>query len=166
MTIPELLRDQFRRTREWTSMLIADFDGSDWFFQPTPGTAHALWLCGHLASAQETLLFNRCLNASVLDDEFKNHFPIGAPIQSVDEYEWPTSEHVLNKMADMQQRAETAILEIDISILDDRAYGKDGSTHPHYDTKAGAISHMIRHEAFHAGQLATLRRLLGKQFLR
>ncbi len=166
MTIPELLCDQFHRTREWTLMLIDDLEGTDWYRQPTPGAAHAMWLCGHLASAQETLLFNRCLNTSVLDSEFKNHFPIGSPIKSKDEYEWPSVETVLNKMADMQQRAETAIRNIDVSILDDRAYGKDGSTHPHYDTKAGAISHMIRHEAFHAGQLATLRRLLGKRFLR
>ena len=46
------------------------------------------------------------------------------------------------------------------------AFGKDGGKHPHYDTKLEAIGHISRHEAFHAGQLATLRRLLGKSFLR
>ena len=166
MTIPELLCDQVRRTREWTDMLIADLSGDDWTFQPAPGMAHALWLCGHLASAQETLLFNRSLDKSVLEAAFKLHFPIGSPIKSACEYDWPASETVLAKMKEMQAAAEEAILGIDVSILGDPAYGKDGSKHPHYDTKAGAITHMIRHEAFHAGQLASLRRLLGKGFLR
>lgn len=166
MTIPELLCDQVRRTREWTGMLIADLSGEEWTFQPAPGMAHALWLCGHLASAQETLLFNRTLDKSVLETAFKMHFPIGSPIKSAGEYDWPTPETVLSKMKEMQAASEAAILEIDVSILGEPAYGKDGSKHPHYDTKVGAISHMTRHEAFHAGQLASIRRFLGKEFLR
>jgi hypothetical protein len=166
MTIPQLLCDQVRRTRQWTDMLIADLTGDDWTFQPAPGMAHALWICGHLASAQETLIFNRVLDKSVLDTSFKMHFPIGSPIKSADEYDWPTPETVLSKMSEMQSASEDAILGIDVALLDEPAYGKDGGRHPHYDTKAGAISHMTRHEAFHAGQLASLRRLLGKAFLR
>ncbi len=166
MTIPELLCDQVHRTREWTDMLVADLSGDDWTFQPTPGMAHALWLCGHLASAQDTLLFNRCLDTSVLESEFSVHFPIGAPIKSATEYDWPTPDAIISKMKEMQANVEEAILGIDIAILGDPAFGKNGGKHPHYDTKAGAISHMVRHEAFHAGQLASLRRLLGKGFLR
>ena len=50
--------------------------------------------------------------------------------------------------------------------LSEPAYGKDGAPHPHYTRVAGAVGHASRHEAFHAGQIALLRRLLGKQFLR
>ncbi|MCA9251386.1 MAG: DinB family protein [Phycisphaerae bacterium] len=166
MNIPELLCDQVRRTREWTELLVADLSGDDWTYQPAPGMAHALWLCGHLASAQNLLLFVRCLDTNALDPEFMAHFPIGSPIKSATEYNWPTPDAVLAKMKDVQAKVEEAILGIDVSILGEPAYGKDGAKHPHYDTKAGAISHMNRHEAFHAGQLASIRRLLGKPFLR
>ena len=46
------------------------------------------------------------------------------------------------------------------------ASGKDGNPHQHYQTVRGAVTHCNRHEAFHAGQLALIRRLLGKPFLR
>ena len=53
------------------------------------------------------------------------------------------------------------------SLLDEPAFGADGkSPHPHYKDKRGAVAHCNRHEAFHAGQLAMIRRLLGKTFLR
>ena len=55
---------------------------------------------------------------------------------------------------------------MDDALLAERAYGADGARHPHYDDKSGAVSHCNRHEAFHAGQIATIRRLLGKSFLR
>ncbi len=51
-------------------------------------------------------------------------------------------------------------------LLIQPASGKDGQPHPHYREKKRAVSHCARHEAFHAGQIATIRRLLGKPFLR
>ena len=60
---------------------------------------------------------------------------------------------------------ETTQREI-IDLQSEPAFGKDGAVHPHYTDKLGAVSHCARHEAFHAGQLATIRRLLGKPFLR
>ena len=57
MTTGELLANQIEKTREWTLKLIADLEGDDWLHQPQPGFQHALWLCGHLACAQELLLF-------------------------------------------------------------------------------------------------------------
>ncbi len=85
MTTGALLADQIDGTRQWTLKLLADIRGDDWTYQPQPGVAHALWLCGHLACAQELLLFQRCLGKSVLDAEFLAHFPIGGLIKSAGE---------------------------------------------------------------------------------
>ena len=51
-------------------------------------------------------------------------------------------------------------------LLGEPAWGKDGRPHPHYRDKVGAVPHCAGHEAFHAGQLALIRRMLGKAFLR
>lgn len=166
MTTSELLADQIDKTREWTLKLIADLGGDDWTYQPQPGFQHALWLCGHLACAHELLLFQRCLDRSVLDPDFLAHFSIGGPVKSAAAHNWPSSAVVLQKMEEMQHVTLETVTGLDDSLLAEPAFGQDGAKHPHYDTKLGAISHIVRHEAFHAGQLATLRRLLGKRFLR
>ena len=167
MTQSELLAQQLEDTREWTLALLADIDGDDWFHQPAQGVAHALWLCGHLTSAQNTLVHTRCLGSSVLEEEFKAHFMLGVPVKSKREYDFPTPDHVLTVMEDIQSKTVTAVRGMSDDVLSEPAFGADGvTTHPHYRDKRGAVSHCVRHEAFHAGQIATIRRLTGKTFLR
>lgn len=166
MTQAELLAEQLAGTRDWTLKLLADFSGDDWKFQPAPGMGHALWLCGHLATAQHTLIHARCLNRPFLDEAFASHFPIGAPVAAADEHAYPPPEQILATMANVHERTVAAVRTLTDAQLDEPAPGKDGAPHPHYRDKRGAISHCGRHEAFHAGQIASIRRLLGKPFLR
>jgi hypothetical protein len=153
-------------TRRWLNLLLADFAGDNWTYQPAPGVQHALWICGHLASSQNTLLFQRCLGRDELDASFCRHFTPGSPVQSAAQYDWPDADTVLAIMADMHEKTLGAVRGLSDVLLAEPAFGKNGTKHPHYDTKLGAISHLDRHEAFHAGQVAMLRRLLGKGFLR
>lgn len=166
MTIPEALTVQLEGTRDWTRKLLADLTGDDWLFQPQPGLAHPLWLAGHLAVAQHLLIHVRCLNAPVLDDEFVAHFPIGAPVNSAAEHAYPPPTEVLKVLDDVHAKTLAAVRGMSEDLLAQPAFGKGGVVHPHYRDKLGAVSHCDRHEAFHAGQLATIRRLLGKPFLR
>ena len=166
MTTGEVLAEQIGGTRDWTLKLLADLAGDDWIWQPQPGFQHALWICGHLACAQELLLFQRCLGRTVLDPDFLGHFPIGRAIKSGSEHDWPDPAVVREKMDEMQTTTLETVATLDDGLLAEPAFGQDGATHPHYDTKLGAISHVARHEAFHAGQLATIRRMLGRVFLR
>ena len=166
MTKAELLAEQLDGSRQWTLKLLADFAGHEWTFQPRPGLQHALWLAGHLTVAAHLLVMVRCLGRSVLDDDFAAHFAIGGPVKSAAEHDYPPPELVRATM----DRTHACVLEAIRSMSDAKlcepAYGKDGAPHPHYATVAGAVGHASRHEAFHAGQIALLRRLLGKQFLR
>jgi len=168
MTQSELLIDHLEGTRDWTLKLLADFGGEDWMFQPTDGMAHALWLCGHLACAQELLVFNRVLGQeATLAEDFTSHFPIGASIKSAAEHDYPPVGVVRSTMDDMHKRTLAAIAEMSDELLAQPAFAGDGkSIHPHYRTKGGAIAHLNRHEAFHAGQISSIRSLLGKSFLR
>ena len=166
MTQAELLADMIDGTREWTLKLAADLSGDDWHFTPADGLPHALWLCGHMAVAQHLLIHVRCLSNGVLNDDFIGHFPIGGPVKSASEHDYPSPEVVLDTMAEVHAKTLLAVRAMGDSILSEPAYGPDGSAHPHYKDKRGAVGHCIRHEGFHAGQLATIRRLLGKSFLR
>ncbi len=167
MTFAQRLADQLHGSREWTLKLIADLKGDDWFFQPAPGLAHPLWLCGHLTVSQNTLVHVRCLGRSMLADAFVAHFPIGGPVKSAAEHAYPHVSEVLADMEDMHNATMEAVQHMNEALLAEPAYAADGkSPHPHYRDKAGAIVHSARHEAFHAGQIALIRRLLGKSFLR
>ena len=166
MSQAALLAEQLDDTRWWTLALLADMEGDDWGFQPGPGLAHALWLCGHLASSQNTLIHVRCLGRAVLDESFKGHFPLGQPVASTREYDFPPIELVLDTMKSTHAKTCDAIRGMSDDLLAEPAFGAEGNPHPHYRDKRGAVSHCARHEAFHAGQLATIRRLLGKPFLR
>jgi hypothetical protein len=167
MTQGEMLAEQLDRTREWTLKLIADVRGDDWTFQPAAGLAHPLWLVGHLTCSQDLLVIVRCLNRpSTLDSAFKNHFPISGPVKSAREHDYPPVDAVLAIMGDMHARTLDAIRGMSDALLAEPAFAGDGSIHPHYRDKRGAVGHCTRHEAFHAGQLAMIRRLLGKSFLR
>ncbi len=167
MTTGELLAEQIDGTRDWTLKLLADFSGDDRAFQPVAGLAHPLWLCGHLAVAQHVLIHMRCLNDdSVIDGAFADHFPIGVEAASAAEHDYPPSERILAVMAGAHANILAAVRGMSDALLAQPAFGKDGAIHPHYTDKLGSVSHCARHEAFHAGQLATIRRLLGKPFLR
>lgn len=168
MTTAELLTTQLDDTRAWTLKLIADLDGNDWFFQPAPGMGHALWLCGHLTCSQHLLIHVRCLSTNgVLDDAFTSHFPIGSPVASRDEHDYPPIEAVRAAMDNVHRQTIEVVRGMSDKLLAEPAYAADGkSPHPHYLDKCGAVTHCFRHEAFHAGQVASIRRLLGKSFLR
>ncbi len=168
MTNAELLAQQMDDTRDWTLKLIADLQDGDWTFQPEPGMAHALWLCGHLTVSQNTLIHIRCLGKKgILEESFTSHFPIGSPVKSADKHDYPSVESVLSRMREVHEETLRAIRNMSEDLLSQPAYAADGhSPHPHYRDKRGAASHCSRHEAFHAGQVASIRRMLGKSFLR
>jgi len=166
MKTAQLLADLVDGSRFWTLRLIADLSGDDWSYQPAPGMAHALWLCGHLAASEHVLVHDRCLGKPILEASFLAHFPIGSPVKSAQEHDYPPIKDLLDVMADLHDKTLAAIRGMDDDAFASPCAGAEGKPHPHYTDKAGAFCHCARHEGFHAGQLASIRRLLGKSFLR
>lgn len=166
MTLGEALALEIDGTRDWTLKLLTDVDGDDWYFQPAPGLAHPLWICGHLAVAQHLLIHVRCLNRPFLDEDFAAKFPISGPVPARGEMDYPDPATVRQTMDKVHARTVEAVRTMSDALLAEPAWGRDGQPHPHYRDKRGAVAHCSRHEAFHAGQLALIRRLLGKPFLR
>jgi uncharacterized damage-inducible protein DinB len=102
----------------------------------------------------------------VLDESFTKHFPIGGPVKSAREYAYPALQTVLSTMEEVHRNTLAAVRGMSDALLAEPAFGGDGNPHPHYKDKRGVVTHCNRHEAFHAGQIAMIRRLLGKNFLR
>ncbi len=166
MKVAELLANQLDGSRLWTLKLLEDVSGDEWTFQPFAGSQHILWTCGHLAVAEHLLVLTRCLGGPAPDPAFAIHFPIGGPVQSADKYSFPSPEAIREAMRETHQKVVSAIPKMNELELEKPCFGADGKPHPHYRTNAEAIAHCSRHEGFHAGQIALLRRLLGKPFLR
>jgi len=166
MSTAGVLAELMDGSRAWTLKLVEDVRGDEWTYQPGPGLHHILWLCGHLATAEQTLVMARCLGGDGPDADFAVHFPIGGAVKSAAEHEYPAPGVVLERMAATHARVMEEIRGISEAKLASPCFGKDGAPHPHYSTVAGAISHCARHEGFHAGQIALLRRLMGKAFIR
>jgi hypothetical protein len=166
MGIATVLADQLDGTRGWTLRLIADVRGDDWTFAPRPGLAHPLWTIGHLAVSQDVLIHVRVLGRGILPADFTRHFPMGGAIPSAAEYAYPPVEEVRRIMDETHAKTLAAVRRMSDAVLAEPCGGKDGAPHPHYADKLGAVTHAARHEAFHAGQIALIRRMLGKQFLR
>jgi hypothetical protein len=97
---------------------------------------------------------------------FADRFGIGGPIKSAVEFDYPSATTVRTVMDDIHARTMAAVREMSDVVLNEACHGHDGARHPHYDSKYGAVAHCARHEGFHAGQIALLRRLMGKSFLR
>lgn len=167
MTTAELLAAQLEETRRWTETVIADLKGDEWTFQPGKGLHHALWVCGHIAGSQDTLINERCLGRASLPDSFRLHFKPGGPVKSAAEHDYPPVEEVLSHMRENHEKTCAAVRDMSDALLAEPAYAADGKTaHPNYRDKLGAVAHSSRHEAFHTGQIALIRRMIGKGFLR
>lgn len=166
MTTGQVLAGQLEGTRTWTLKLIADLNGDEWAIQPGAGLAHPLWLCGHLAVAQHSLIHQRCLGLPFLDDGFAAAFPIGGDVRPVADGGYPAVGDILGVMGEVHAKTLEAVRGMNDALLAEKLPSPDGKPHPFFDDKLGAVSHCDRHEAFHAGQLALIRRLLGKPFLR
>ena len=118
----KLLAEQIDGSRDWTLKLIADLQGDEWGFAPRPGLAHPLWLCGHLAVAQHLIVHVRCLGRNVLDGDFIKHFPIGAPVKSVTEHDYPPVKAVLAKMKEVHQKTLEAVRSMSDELLAEPAF--------------------------------------------
>lgn len=163
MSLAETLAEQIDGARDWTLKILADFEGEDWTFQPGSGLAHATWICGHLAVAQNSLLFQRVLERPVLDDAFIAHFKLGQPVAPADSHPYPPLDEIRRVMDQTHQATLEAVRSLASSKLVEPA---PGPPHPHFQNVLGLVTHIGRHESFHTGQLATIRRLRGKTFLR
>ncbi|MCI0493192.1 MAG: DinB family protein [Planctomycetes bacterium] len=153
-------------TRQFTDQFLQGLTNEEWFWHPREYLTHIAWQVGHLAMAQYFLCLQRVRgraqeDASLIPNEFVELFKIGST-PTADSAKYPTPAEI--------QRVFEAIHHQTLSELADRTDQQLDipleQPHPVFKTKLGAVQWCPQHELVHAGQIAMLRRLMGKAPLR
>jgi hypothetical protein len=158
--------DQIQFARRFTNTFLADLSAEEWFWQPAEGVTHIGWQVGHLATSQYALCLLRQrgpldADENLIPEEFRTSFGKGSePVAGLQ-----------NNLAveTIQAVFEGVYKQVEVELASQTDQQLDvpaGKPHPVFDTKLGAIEWASGHELVHAGQIALLRRLMGKKPLR
>jgi DinB superfamily len=141
---------------------VSDFSDSEMLSRPTPDSNHVAWQYGHLISSEVSLLNMICPGqAAVLPNGFaERHSKENA--QSNDASQFGPKQTYL----DLCQQVHAATL-IALDKLTDQQL--DASSPEHFRNLAPTVGHMFvliaTHPMMHVGQIAVVRRQLGKPIL-
>jgi uncharacterized damage-inducible protein DinB len=158
--------DQLETSRRYTKQFLSDLAPEEWFWHPHGFVTHVAWQVGHLAYVEYGLCLRRvrgrtAADESLISDAFIQPFQKGSTPQAGAE-RYPSLgeiQHVLDAvhaqtLAELTERSDE---ELDVPT---------DPPHPVFKTKLGAVAWCPLHELVHAGQIALLRRLMGKPPLR
>ncbi len=162
----EAVIDRLRRSRIYTRQFLTDLTPDEWFWSPPVFTTHIAWQVGHLAVAQYNLCLRRLRGRTVEDealisDAFIDAFKLGSKPVTGAKNNLPLEE-IQRVFADVHEQVLAELPLVDNAELD----APVDPPHPAFKTKLGAIDYSPQHELVHAGQIAMLRRLMGKPPLR
>jgi DinB superfamily len=149
--------------RRYTVGLLSDVDPADWFRMPSEGVTHVAWQVGHLAFAEYRLVLERVRGVRPADAALlpPAYFPLFGrdSTPDPDPAKYPSAseiravfdrvhEQVLHDLAGHPEA------DLDAPVL---------TPHRLTKTKREVLSWCSHHEMVHAGQIALLRRLLGRR---
>jgi hypothetical protein len=166
MSPRESALERIRWSRNFTEQFLPDLTPAEWFWSPEQYPTHVAWQVGHLAVAQYNLCLRRVRgrtaeDESLISESFIEAFKFGsAPTRK--EVQYPSLEEIkrvfdavhAQSLAELEKRSDAELNE----PLE--------NPHPRFATKLGAVEFCSQHELVHAGQIAMLRRLMGKPPLR
>jgi hypothetical protein len=158
--------DRVAQARGFVKMFLVELTEDEWFWCPPDVTTHIAWQVAHLSVAQYRLCLERIRGRSAADDAFMpmpylERFMLGSRPVAGAENNPPLAE-IMRVFETVYERslaelAERSDAEMDVRLEQPR---------PMFKTKLSAVEWCAQHEFVHAGQIALLRRLMGKQPLR
>ena len=150
----------FDRTLEFVKEQVADLTNEDMVLQPAGVPNNAAWTLGHVICSCQLIAAEMGVEPS-LPDDWEAAFGQGSrPSQGIS---WRSSKTaLLAALEDASQRLRDALLEINESDLADPL--PDKKARELFPTMGHALVQVIAgHMAYHAGQLATWRRAIGRK---
>jgi len=141
--------------------LVADLDGADLVAAPTSrGGNHALWVIGHLAVSEASIVGRFIKGQEPALKEWQSLFGLGSqPTSDLSKY--PAKAELLKKSQAVRQ--ETLDL---LRSLSEKDLDKPTSVQQNqelFGTIGRCLVTMVHHQAFHLGQIAVVRRALGRK---
>lgn len=154
-------------SRRLVQQYLADLEPEEWLWQPTEGVTHVTWQVGHLTLVEHFLLMKRVRGERPEDAEL---FPLAEYAQKFgrgstpnpDPQANPSPEELQQALARVHERATSEVQQYTDEQLDVPL----AEPHPAFSTKLEAVEFCSQHELMHAGQIALLRRLMGRKPLR
>lgn len=162
----ELARQQIDFTRGYTRQLLQDTEASEWFRIPDGAVSHLAWQVGHLAMAEYGLTLLRIRgkepgDAEFIPNDFIRCFQKGTtPLADPGAY--PPWKDILAVFDRVHQQAAQEMAGYTMQQLSEPLPAPTAV----YENKLGSLLFCPLHEMLHAGQIGTLRRMLGKPPLR
>jgi DinB superfamily len=158
--------ERLEKTRVFSAAFLEGLTPDEWFWCPSGVTTHVAWQVGHLAVAQYNLCLRRVRGRTAADDtlmpeSFVDRFKAGSKPAAGAENNLPLEE--------IQQRFESVFRQSLTELAERTDEDLNVPTeppHPRFHSKLEAVSWASLHEMVHAGQIALLRRLMGKPPLR
>jgi hypothetical protein len=158
--------DRVAIARVFTKQFLVGLTPDEWLWQPPEMTTHVAWQVAHLSVAQYRLCLERIRGRVAADDSlvpvaYLERFMLGSQPVAGAANNPPIAE--IERVFDgvhqlaLAELAESTDEEMNVAIEQPR---------PLFKTKLGAVEWCAQHEFVHAGQIALLRRLMGKAPLR
>jgi len=159
MDIKDYLNYMFESNHGPALKTIADVSEEESLERGRDKTNHIRWIAGHLlGSAGLTLKILK--GKPSYPDEWNKLF-IRAAVFSEDTSVYPSLEDLRENLKKTYENMSAALKECDIDYLE-----TETDIFPQWTiTPAKAIMFLMRHEFYHMGQIATLRRILGRERL-
>ena len=158
MNVKDLLHYNVSFTHGVTKMYLDDVTDDEMLVRAVPGSNHLAWQLGHLVASERSLLEAIGADVPDLPEGFAEKHG-SENTGSDDPNDCRTKAEYVELMAQMHQAAEAAIDKTDETGLDTPTPEKLRSFFP----TAGSVLLMAgSHEMMHAGQIAAIRRKLGK----
>lgn len=151
--------------RNYTLRFLDAIEPADWFRMPSEGVTHIAWQVGHLAMAEYRLALDRLRgvrpeDANLISESFLRRYGR----ESIPDPDLAKNPSIAEIRATFDRVHEQTLLEL-------RAFPEEDldtaptKPHPLAATKLECLHWCSHHEMIHAGQIALLRRLLGKKYM-
>jgi hypothetical protein len=155
-----LIADQLMIQLTLVGKLIEDLHGDDLIATPAgQGGNHALWILGHLAWAEERLIVCFANGRDHPHPQWEAQFGMGAlPVADAGKY--PSKDELWDRWRRVRTNTLQTLADFDDAGLAARSFAKDAD---HLATIDNCFMAAVTHTAFHCGQLADIRRALGRK---
>ena len=152
--------EQLDFARRYTLERIAGVPPAEWFTVPPGGVSHVAWQVGHLAMAEYRLCLDRLRPRTPADEELiSDHF---LATFSRDSDPAAVTGYTAEEIRAVHARVHARVLaelpgypdpDLDLPPL---------KPHALYATRIAGLRYAALHEMIHCGQIAMLRRMLGR----
>ena len=163
MTTNQILIKEFQFVTNWTGHLITDLDAGQWKITPTGVGTNIHWIAGHIMHDK---YWHGLSCISEPSKTFRKQFDIGHfekyfrkdsdPLAYLEER--PSRDTILESLNIL----DAEILKITESISEDELEKETIEQNPVAKTKYESLSFAIKHQMWHNGQIALIRRVLKK----